>query len=244
MNETIDYAELNADLRSKTDDPAAFLAPSWFLDFDTPTVSEFAAKHGQGKDERERAVNLFYAVRDGIRYDPYAAVMLRDYYKASHVLDRGRGFCVQKGIVLTAALRSLGIPARPGYADVTNHLASPRLIELLGTSVFYWHSYVEVWLNGKWISCTPVFNVELCEKFNTLPLDWDGETDSLLHAFDASGQQHMEYLCYHGTFADVPYETLEACFLKEYAKCYKPGGEFAEGGDFYAEAAAIGHSVR
>jgi transglutaminase-like putative cysteine protease len=244
MNETIAYAELNADLRAKTDDPAAFLAPSWFLDFDTPTVSEFAAKHGQGKDERERAVNLFYAVRDGIRYDPYAAVMLREYYKASHVLNRGRGFCVQKGIVLTAGLRSLGIPARPGYADVTNHLASPRLIELLGTSVFYWHSYVEVWLNGKWISCTPVFNVELCEKFNTLPLDWDGETDSLLHAFDASGQQHMEYLCYHGTYSDVPYETLEACFLTEYAKAYKPGGEFAEGGDFYAEAAAIGHSVR
>lgn len=244
MNETVAYEDLNADLRATTDDPAAYLASSWFLDFDNPAVAEFAAKNSAGDDERERAVSLFYAVRDGIRYDPYAAVMIRDNFKASSVLARGRGFCVQKGVVMTAGLRSLGIPARLGYADVTNHLASPRLIDLLGTSVFYWHSFVEVWLNGKWISCTPVFNVELCEKFNTLPLDWDGETDSLLHAFDASGQRHMEYLCYHGFFADLPYETLEACFLKEYAKAYEPGGEFAEGGDFYAEAAAIGHAVR
>jgi len=244
MNDAPAYTTLNDELRANTDDPAAFLTPSWFLDFDNPKVADFAAENSAGNDERERAVSLFYAVRDGIRYDPYSAVMIRDYFRASNVLARGKGFCVQKGVVLAAGLRSLGIPARLGYADVTNHLASPRLIELLGTSVFYWHSFVEVWLDGKWISCTPVFNVELCRKFNTLPLDWDGRSDSLLHPFDAAGQAHMEYLCYHGSFADLPYETLEACFVKEYAKCYEPGGEFAEGGDFYAEAAAIGHSVR
>ncbi|HUT49418.1 MAG TPA: transglutaminase-like domain-containing protein [Alphaproteobacteria bacterium] len=245
MTETTAIDELNTDLKATTDDPAAFLAMTWFLDGDTPSVRDYAAEHaGSDGSDLERAVRLFYAVRDGIRYDPYAAIMVRDYFRASHTLTRGRGFCVQKGVVLAAGLRSLGIPARLGYADVTNHLASPRLIELLGTSVFYWHNYVEVWLDGKWVSCTPVFNVELCEKFNTLPLDWDGKSDSLLHPFDGDGKQHMEYLRYHGAFSDLPYEILEACFVKEYAKAYESGGRFAEGGDFYAEAEAIGHSVR
>ena len=67
MNETIAaYTSLNDDLRTKTDDPAAFLASSWFLDFETPSVAEFVAKNSAGEDERERAVSLFYAVRAGI----------------------------------------------------------------------------------------------------------------------------------------------------------------------------------
>jgi transglutaminase-like putative cysteine protease len=245
MTVTTAINDLNADLRVTTDDPAAFLAPTFFIDSDHPAVREHAVEHagGEGSD-LERSVRLFYAVRDDIRYDPYAAVMVREYFKASRTLARGRGFCVQKGIVLAAGLRSIGIPARLGYADVTNHLASPRLIEMLGTSVFYWHNFVEVWLEDKWVKCTPVFNLELCEKFNTLPLDWDGHSDSLLHPFDGEGKQHMEYLCYHGSFSDLPYETLEACFLKEYSNAYGAGGRFAEGGDFYAEAEAVGHSVR
>ena len=237
--------EPNADLRSKTDDPADFLAATFFLDADNPAMREFASeKAGIEGTERDRAVRLFYAVRDGLRYDPYAAILVRDYFRASHTLQAGRGFCIQKGAVLTAGLRAIGIPARPGYADVTNHLASPRLLELLGSNLFVWHNYVEVWLEDTWVKCTPAFNLELCQKFNTLPLDWDGRTHSLFHEFDAAGNKHMEYVEDHGTYSDLPYEAIEAGFLSVYAKAYAPGGRFAEGGDFYAEADAIGHAVR
>jgi len=236
--------DLNTDLRSTTDDPDAFLGSTFFLDADDPSVRDFATEKAGDGSELDRAVRLFYAVRDGIRYDPYAAILVRDYFRASHTLRTGRGFCVQKGVLLAAALRSIGIPARPGYADVTNHLASPRLLELIGSNLFVWHSYVEVWLEEKWVKCTPVFNVELCQKFNTLPLEWDGRQDSLFHPFDGAGNQHMEYVRDYGTYSDLPFEAVEAGCKKEYSKAYGPGGRFAEGGDFYAEAEAIGHSVR
>ena len=56
--------------------PTGFLPYSegmTFVDADHPDVVAFAARAtaGAGSD-REKAVALFYAVRDGIRYDPYA----------------------------------------------------------------------------------------------------------------------------------------------------------------------------
>ena len=50
---------------------AAALAPTALIDSDHPAVIAFAQRHAVGADERERAVALTYAVRDGFRYDPY-----------------------------------------------------------------------------------------------------------------------------------------------------------------------------
>ena len=41
------------------------------IDADHPDVQAFAREHAQGANERERAVALTHAVRDGFRYDPY-----------------------------------------------------------------------------------------------------------------------------------------------------------------------------
>ena len=132
-------------------------------------------------------------------------------------MHAGRGFCVGKSAVLTAAARVAGIPARPGYADVRNHLTSKRLREQVGDT-FYWHSYTELKIDGKWVKCTPAFDAGLCERAKIAPLEFDGVNDSLFHPFDQAGRRHMEYLRDRGAFADVPFETIVAAFKKFYPK--------------------------
>ncbi|RMD84318.1 MAG: transglutaminase, partial [Candidatus Dadabacteria bacterium] len=118
-------------------DLRACLQPTWFLDSDSPEVRAYAERACAGAiDPRERAVRLFYAVRDGLRYNPYSISGEREAYRASHVAQQREGFCVPKAILLAAAARAAGIPARLRFADVRNHLASPQLLETMGTNVF------------------------------------------------------------------------------------------------------------
>jgi transglutaminase-like putative cysteine protease len=65
--------------------PAAALAPTALIDSDHPAVQAFAAQHAQGGDERERAVALFQAVRDGFRYDPYRIDLTPEGMRASQM---------------------------------------------------------------------------------------------------------------------------------------------------------------
>ncbi len=219
-----------------TDDPGAYLAPTWFLDFGAPEVAAFAEEKTAGAaDDLDKAVRLHYAVRDGIRYDPYAMDIRAETFKASYVLSAGRGFCIQKGSLLAAAARCVGVPARLGYADVRNHLATERLLDLLETDLFVYHGFVDLYLEGKWVKSTPAFNIELCEKFGVLPLEFDGRTDSIFHPFDAEGRKHMEYINDRGVYADLPYDDFVAEMKARYPKYF---ALYGPGGDFYAEAEA------
>jgi len=198
------------------DEPSA-LAPTPVVDADHPGVRRFAASRTEGAaTELERAVRLYYAVRDEIRYDPYGAAVTPETLRASATLASGRGWCVSKAVVLVAACRALGIPSRLGFADVRNHLSTARMREHMKTDVFYWHGYASLRLEGRWVKATPAFNIELCEKFGLLPLDFDGRVDSLYHAFDRQGRRHMEYLSERGEFEDVPLDAMLATFAKEY----------------------------
>ena len=225
-----------ADPRALSDDPADYLAPTRFLDFDVPAVAAFAEAAGGGEpDAKARAVRLYDRVRDAIRYDPYAIDLTPAGMRASRCLALGRGFCITKGVLLAACLRSQGVPARLGFADVRNHLATERLLALMGTDLFTYHGYVEAFLAGRWVKATPAFNIELCEKFRVLPLAFDGETDSVFHPFDADGRRHMEYVRDRGHFHDLPFAAILQNFREVYPRMVDGGGP---GGDFAAEAAA------
>jgi len=78
------------------------------------------------------------------------------------------------------------------------------------------HGYVETFINDQWIKSTPVFNKELCEKFQVMPLEFDGKSDSLFHDFNTSGHKHMEYIVDHGSFSDVPVDFIISGFHKYY----------------------------
>ncbi len=158
------------------------LAATAFIDAGHPTVRAFAERAvADAVTGRERISRLFTAVRDEIRYDPYQLSHNPRDYIASNVISRGVAFCIPKAVVLTAAARSLGIPARLGFSDVKNHLQSPKLAERMGTDVFVFHGYSELYVHGTWRKATPAFNAELCERFSVPPLTFDGSADALLH---------------------------------------------------------------
>ncbi len=208
------------------------LKPTEMIDSDHPKVIEFARSHSQASvDDRSNAVALYYAVRDGIRYDPYSIELTVDGLRASHVLELERGWCVSKAILLAACCRVAGIPARLGFADVRNHLSTARMREQMGTDIFIWHAYTSIQINGKWLKATPAFNVELCDKFRLRPLEFDGSEDSIYHPFDLDGRQHMEYVKYRGEFADVPLDEIAGEMLQRHPDLFGP----AHAGDFERE---------
>ena len=197
-------------------EPRDCLSAAALVDSDHPEVRAFAQRHATGADDRARAVSLYYAIRDGFRYDPYRLDLSQAGMRASTVLAQGYGWCVTKAALMAAACRASGIPARVGFADVRNHLSTQRMRETMNTDVFIWHGYTEVWLEGAWRKATPAFNVELCDRFGLHPLEFDGRSDSIYHPFDKSGHRHMEYLRERGSFTDVPLAQIVADFRSVY----------------------------
>ena len=214
----------------------ATLRPTTLIDSDHPAVLAFAAGNSRGQDGRERAVALYYAVRDGFRYDPYRIDLSPQGMRASTVLEYGYGWCVPKATLLAAACRAIGIPARVGFADVRNHLSTERMRQVMQTDVFFWHGYTDILLDGTWRKATPAFNVELCNRFDLLPLEFDGAADSLYHPFDRHGHRHMEYVNQRGSFDDVPLAEITADFARLYPR-WLPGREEVLARDFLADAA-------
>jgi transglutaminase-like putative cysteine protease len=161
-------------------------------------------------------------------------------YSANHTLKTGLGWCVTKAILFAACCRAVGIPARLGYADVRNHMSTSNLRRIMGTNIFYWHGYTDVYLNRKWVKATPAFNIELCDKFRLKPLEFDGLEDSIYHPFDLDGKKHMEYLNYHGEFADLPFDRMMNDFARLYPNFTKLRGQ----GDFLKEVALETSAIR
>jgi transglutaminase-like putative cysteine protease len=200
-----------------SEDLRPFLEPTPTIESEHPQIVAFARRHCAGADGAiDRAVRLYYAVRDGIRYDPYALELSVNGLCATTTLRAGRGWCVAKAILLAAACRSLEIPVRLGFADVRNHLSTERMRKTMKTDIFFWHGYVSIHLEGRWVRATPAFNVELCRKFRIHPLEFDGREDSIFHPFDLDGNRHMEYVAQRGEFADVPIDAIETTFREYY----------------------------
>ncbi|HYG54145.1 MAG TPA: transglutaminase family protein [Burkholderiales bacterium] len=201
-----------------------FLQPGRYID-STREIRDFAEKHSSGKDAREKAVSLYYAVRDEIRYNPFLDCSTDAIFRASDVLAAGEGFCIGKAALLAACARAARIPARVGFADVRNHLTSPRLAELVGGDVYVYHGYTELHIDGRWVKATPAFNVELCRRFRVKPLEFDGREDSIFHPFDEDERRHMEYLRERGVFADVPVAEIQAAFRVAHPRWFSLGGD-------------------
>lgn len=201
----------------------AWLATTWFIDHDHEAVASFAGDAVAGAEshtDRDVAVALFHAVRDGIRYDPYDISYAPDAFRASSVATSRSNWCVPKSVLLAAAARHAGIPARLGFADVRNHLTSEKLSERMGTDLFAWHGYAELLLpdprdatgGRRWFKLSTAFNIELCERFGVRALEFDGTDDALMHPYDRAGNRHMEYVRERGSYDDLPLVQIIADF--------------------------------
>jgi transglutaminase-like putative cysteine protease len=213
-----------------------FLEPAYYIDSDSEIVKNFVKKHlSPGTSDKEKGIKLFYAVRDEIRYNPYLLTLDKEKYRGSYLLKVHEGFCIQKAILLAAAARCAGIPSRLNFANVINHLSTEHLRKILKTDLFVFHGSTEIYLNNRWVKATPAFNISLCEKFGVLPLEFDGESDSLFHPFDRNGNMHMEYVHDYGSFADLPFELMVSELKKYYPHIFKGGTVDVEGGNFESE---------
>lgn len=204
-------ASLSVDPISEPTD--ADLAETWFLDHADRAIRDFVDEVAtQLPSDAARASAIFAEVRDRIWYDPHDVTSDPAGYRASAVLDGAQRWCVPKAVLVSAAARAVGIPARLGFADVRNHLQSRLLAERMGTDVFHWHGYSMLWIDGCWRKASPAFNTELCLRFGTEPLDFDGSADALLHQHAGDGRRHMEYLVDRGSYTDLPLDTIFADF--------------------------------
>ena len=208
--------------------PDPYLASAEYIDSGHPAVEAFAAEHARGSNTLERGVSLYYAVRDRVRYNPFLDFTKPSAFRASDCLEAGEGFCIGKASLLAATARAAGIPSRIGFADVKNHLTTPRLLEFMGRDEYIYHGFAEMLIEGKWVKATPAFNLALCEKFRVKPLEFDGRNDSIFHPFDADERRHMEYLCDRGSFADVPVAEIREAFREYYPRLYALAGNAAK----------------
>ncbi|WP_327358847.1 transglutaminase-like domain-containing protein [Streptomyces sp. NBC_01304] len=200
--------------RQTPKDVQRFLTPGTYIDSDHPAVREAAGRIAPDAEGTDKARALYEWVRDSIGYcsiPPGRRISMGDYlrdletYRASSVLAEGHGFCVSKASLFTAMCRASGIPARPAFADVVNHHYSGRRIRgATGTNVFAWHGFTEVWLNGSWVTLTPMFDKALCARLGVDPVAFDEERGALLPQTDRRGAAFFSYAASHGSFHDVP----------------------------------------
>ena len=203
-------------------DLTPFVEPNPFVDSDHPAVLAWARQHSTaGADPVDNAVQLYYAVRDGFRYNPWRVRSEPEGYRASGVLlrDRGEGgHCIDKANLLAACARCIGVPSRLHFANVRNHIGTEELERKLGTSLLVFHGYTELHLEGRWVAATPAFNRELCEHLGVAPLEFDGRTDSIFQQYDEEGGRFMEYVHDYGTFADIPFDLMVGEWKRYYPR--------------------------
>jgi transglutaminase-like putative cysteine protease len=193
-----------------------YLRPTVYIDSDHPAVIAYVQEHTSAIEPIDQAVELYYAIRDGFKYNPYELALNKEGLKASALLRKDSGYCVEKANLLAACSRVLGIPSRLGFGIVKNHIGVEQVLKYLKTDLLVFHGYVELYLEGQWVKATPAFNKELCTHYQVDPLEFDGQRDSLFQEYNSSGHQFMEYKHEYGTFDDLPRDL----FISELKKYY------------------------
>ena len=203
---------------SRPEPGPAYLESTHFIDCASEPVRRFALKTVEGEaTDIGRAVKLYYAVRDGWRYDPMAILLTPEIYVASNVLVARSAYCIPKAILLAACARAVGIQAALGLSDVVNHLTTEKLKKRMGgKTTFMHHGYAVLYLEGQWVKAAPAFNIELCRRFAVLPTEFDGRSDAIFQEFDANNRRHMEYVKDHGMWSEFPYDRVAADFRAFY----------------------------
>lgn len=186
-----------------------YLEATYFFDFNDSKIQKVIEPYKQSSlSQKEIAVDLYLKIREGWRYNPYQISLNKEDLRASVLVQRPEGHCIDKSILLITCLRGLGIPARIHLAKVKNHIAVERLTEVFGTNELTPHGMVNVLLDGKWVKASPAFNASLCKKCQVEPLEFDGENDSIFQEYNSEGAAFMEYVEDYGHFEDIPIDFI------------------------------------
>jgi transglutaminase-like putative cysteine protease len=208
-------------------DAESYLRSTATIDSDSEPIRRQARALTEGLDtDRDKAVALFYYVRDQIRHNPYARGLLLEDYRASAILGRGNGYCQHKAILLVALCRAVGIPARLGFVDVRDNLLSPKFREMIGGgNLLIQHGYAEVLIDGRWVHASPAYDSETCRRSGFVPVEFDGVNDARDSTHSRDGRPHMEHVKDHGHRADFPWDEIVS-YRKEWVA--RIGREWSE----------------
>lgn len=189
-----------------------------YFDCDDPSVQAYAKEVvGDAVTEVDKIVRLYYAVRDQFRYDPRHFLLTKAQFCCRQVLIDKRGFCMPKAVLLSTLARTQGIASGIGFAHVKNHLMPDSMLDEFGENSALFHGYSVLYIDGQWLKASPAFNLTMCEKFDTKPLEFDGRSHALFHEYDNRNRKHMEYLADYGAVADFPYELVyHEVFVKDH----------------------------
>jgi len=186
-----------------------YLRATEIIDSDSHRIRETALRlTARLTEEGARAQALFYFVRDKIHYNVYMLSTFREDFRASATLERGKGYCVQKAVLLAALARAGGIPSRLAFARIVNHKMPAELKAQTGIEEFPSHGYTQLFVKGRWTSVTPAFDRGMCERIGVPSCDFDGERDAVLAPVDVSGNPYVEYIEKYEPHADLPFEWL------------------------------------
>lgn len=187
------------------------------IDCDHSSIRQLSEHLTQNcRTPNEKAVSLFYYVRDKCHYNMYATTGDRSAYRSSAILKSGQGWCLQKAILLASLGRAAGIPSRLILVAIRNHKSPPEAVELMGGNVFFPHAYNHFFLNGHWVKAAATFDREICERIQVPVVEFDGLHDAILPDRDLNGQPYIDYLEEYGYFADLPWEMIMENSYKVY----------------------------
>jgi transglutaminase-like putative cysteine protease len=169
---------------------AKFVSPTRYIDSEHPRIKALVQDIAPPSHApRQRAMRIHDYVRDQIKFG-----WASDFYdqRASEVLNSGIGFCNTKSTLFTAMLRAANIPARQHFVDIDAKILAPFLDPGMP---YVDHSFVEVYLDDRWISTDsyivdrPLFVAALPELqrrsltvgfgiHRDAKIEWDGTSDS------------------------------------------------------------------
>ena len=179
------------------------------IEADAPAIRALADRVAGDAEGTEAARLLFDWVRDEITYDMAPDVEAREDWKATATLERGRGFCQQKAVLLASLLRSRGIPAGIVLQDLLDHKIPPHYVEFLGSQRLELHGLTCAFLDGRWVRLDATLPRSFVERKRYRLVEFDGTGDAVLAETDADGNPHFEILEELGTWPDLPEEIVE-----------------------------------
>jgi len=185
--------------------PNNSLKPSYCIDSDDGHVAETSRRLTAGcRSERARARRLFEFVRDEIAYNFAPDVRGREHFRASHTLQMGNGFCMQKAALFAALCRASGVPARISFQDIVDYKIVGPFLRLMGTNELIHHGMNAVFLEGRWVRADCTLDRSLSERKGYRLVQFDGARDALLPATDHKGQPHFTIKKQYGLYHDTP----------------------------------------
>lgn len=192
---------------------------TYFFDYHHPEIQKLISDY-KDLSVQEQIRGLYLKVRDGFRYNPFNIGLRKEHYVSSTIAAKSEAHCIDKAIVYVSCLRALSIPARLHLAKVSNHIATERLEEKLGTNELAPHGLVDVLYKDKWVKCSPAFNKELCDMYQVDALDFDGTKDMIMQEYNKKQQKFMSYIEDYGSFEDVPLDFIINVFQTNFPMLY------------------------